>query len=52
MTNTHALKILIQFNKWRRGVDEYGNEIVDAMDYPKLIGQAIDVAIKALESAK
>lgn len=41
MSKDEALKILIEYNKWRRG-DE--SQMLD----PKIIGQAIDVAIDCL----
>jgi hypothetical protein len=41
MTEQEALKILIGHNKWRRGADT-------EMLPPKLIGEAIDVAIDCL----
>lgn len=41
MTKEEALKILIEYNKWRRGAE---TPMLD----PKIIGQAIDVAIECL----
>lgn len=43
MTETEALVILTEFNRWRRDNDD-----VVEMPPPALIGQAIDVAIDAL----
>ena len=41
MSKDEALKILTEYNKWRRGADT-------EMLPPKLIGEAIDVAIDCL----
>lgn len=41
MSKDEALKILIEYNKWRRGADT-------EMLPPKLIGEAIDIAIECL----
>lgn len=42
MTLPEALKILEQFNKWRRGVE------IPQPD-PKIIGEAIDIAINLMK---
>jgi hypothetical protein len=41
MTKEEALKILIEYNQWRRGLE------IEMLP-PKLIGEAIDVAIECL----
>ena len=41
MTEKEALKILVEHNKWRRGSET-------EMLPPKLIGEAIDIAIECL----
>lgn len=43
MTNNQAIRILRDFNKWRRG------EIADIIEDAYTIGQAIDHAIKTLK---
>ena len=46
MTNEEARLVLIAYNKWRSGEDE---DFIETPQFsPKLIGQAIDVAIRAL----
>ena len=55
MLLSEAVKILKAHNNWRRGVDENGNEIDDAvamtmpMQNPKEIGEAIDVVVDYVE---
>ena len=44
MTETEALVILTEFNRWRRDNDD-----VVEMPPPALIGQAIDVVIEYVE---
>jgi len=45
MTNQEALEILTRHNAWRRDNE---TEFPELPDSPALIGEAIDVAIKAL----
>lgn len=45
MTETEALVILTEFNRWRRDNDDRVE-----MPPPVLIGQAIDVAIECLKN--
>lgn len=45
MTETEALVILTEFNRWRRDNDDRVE-----MPPPALIGQAIDVAIECLKN--
>lgn len=48
MTNSEALKILKDYQCWRRDLpDKDGNSVF--MPHPKLIGIALDIAIKSLE---
>ena len=42
MTKEEALNILVEFQKWRRGAEI-------PMQEPRIIGEAIDVAIEALK---
>ena len=41
MTEQEALKILVEYNLWRRGAEMH-------QPHPFVIGQAIDVAIECL----
>ena len=43
---TDHLALLIAYQKWRRGDDEY------AHPHPKELGKALDFAIRELEKAK
>ena len=45
MTETEALVILAEFNRWRRDNDD-----VVEMPPPALIGQAIDIVIECLKN--
>ena len=42
MTKEEALNILVEFQKWRRGAEI-------PMQEPRIIGEAIDVAIEVLK---
>lgn len=44
MTTKETIELLEEFNKWRRG-----DELIEMIP-PKLIGQAIDSAIKKLKT--
>ncbi len=46
MNLTEAIEILEKFNKWRRGDEEL---TINNIATPKLIGEAIDVAIHLLK---
>lgn len=45
MTKEEALNILMEFQKWRRGAEI-------PMQEPRIIGEAIDVAIEVLKQKK
>lgn len=53
MSVKEALKVLIEFNKWRRGDAPYGwyeepEKVVEMPYNPTEVGKALDVAISVL----
>ena len=49
MTQQIALKVLQEYQKWRRDEREEGDIIPLPMPHPQIIGIALDVAIEVLK---